>query len=253
MDLRFENRFSFEGFEGKHYGRMAIKMTADDAGSTMRPSRLSSDGDLLNVILPPGRYPTLSASTLNFGSVSASTFQFESPTRAFGYANARRYDDETASDDDSEDNPMVKSYQKNLDCIFQERRILNVPYVTSALPFVPKQFISKFFLGFFFALDRCQLLLGFGSVLIGSLGSDDKSVFDFGLLSSEFDLASLDSFGDVFLELDFGLGYERDAFLDLDFGLDYERGRLPGSGFLDYERRVFWVLGRGISAISTSD
>uniref|UniRef100_U9URD1 Uncharacterized protein n=1 Tax=Rhizophagus irregularis (strain DAOM 181602 / DAOM 197198 / MUCL 43194) TaxID=747089 RepID=U9URD1_RHIID len=75
-----------------------------------------------------------------------------------------RYDDETASDDDSEDNPMVKSYQKNLDCIFQERRILNVPYVTSALPFVPKQFISKFFLGFFFALDRCQLLLGFGSV-----------------------------------------------------------------------------------------
>ncbi|CAG8762252.1 4581_t:CDS:2, partial [Rhizophagus irregularis] len=23
------------------------------------------------------------------------------------------------SDDDSEDNPMVKSYQKNLDCIFQ--------------------------------------------------------------------------------------------------------------------------------------
>ncbi|CAB5126477.1 unnamed protein product [Rhizophagus irregularis] len=47
-------------------------------------------------------------------------------------------------------------------------------YVTSALPFVPKQFISKFFLGFFFALDRCQLLLGFGSVLIGSLGSDDK-------------------------------------------------------------------------------
>ncbi|CAB5356041.1 unnamed protein product [Rhizophagus irregularis] len=66
----FENRFSFESFEGKHYGRMAIKMTADDAGSTMRPSRLSSDGDLLNV--------------------SASTFQFESPTRAFGYANARR-------------------------------------------------------------------------------------------------------------------------------------------------------------------
>ncbi|CAB4491889.1 unnamed protein product [Rhizophagus irregularis] len=86
----FENRFSFEGFEGKHYGRMAIKMTADDAGSTMRPSRLSSDGDLLNVILPPGRYPTLLASTLHFGSVSASTFQFESPTRAFGYANAGR-------------------------------------------------------------------------------------------------------------------------------------------------------------------
>ncbi|PKY58287.1 hypothetical protein RhiirA4_480079 [Rhizophagus irregularis] len=57
----------------------------------VRPSRLSSDGDLLNVILPPGGYPTLSsASTLHFGSVSASTFQFESPTRAFGYANAGR-------------------------------------------------------------------------------------------------------------------------------------------------------------------
>ncbi|CAB5363242.1 unnamed protein product [Rhizophagus irregularis] len=74
-----------------------------------RPSRLSSD---------------VSALTLHFGSVlvSASTFQFESPTRAFCYAATGRkvtYDDETASDDDSEDNSMVKSYQKNLDCIIQ--------------------------------------------------------------------------------------------------------------------------------------
>ncbi|PKY54893.1 hypothetical protein RhiirA4_548452 [Rhizophagus irregularis] len=89
-----------------------------------RPSRLSSDGDLLNCD-KNGRLSRLSsdvsALTLHFGSVlvSASIFQFESPTRAFGYAATGRYDDETASDDDSEDNSMVKSYQKNLDCIFQ--------------------------------------------------------------------------------------------------------------------------------------
>ncbi|PKK55979.1 hypothetical protein RhiirC2_872135 [Rhizophagus irregularis] len=41
-----------------------------------RPSRLSSDGDLLNVYNP----------TFWRVSVSASTFQFKSPTRAFGYA-----------------------------------------------------------------------------------------------------------------------------------------------------------------------
>ncbi|CAB4381769.1 unnamed protein product [Rhizophagus irregularis] len=63
----FENRFSFESFEGKHYGRMAIKMTADDAGSTMRPSRLSSDGDLLNVILPPGSIRLCKRQTLSLG------------------------------------------------------------------------------------------------------------------------------------------------------------------------------------------
>ncbi|PKY23259.1 hypothetical protein RhiirB3_526369 [Rhizophagus irregularis] len=73
----------------------------------------------------------ISALTLHFGSVlvSASTFQFESPTRAFCYAATGRYDDETASDDDSEDNSMVKSYQKNLDCIFQGKFYgMNVPY-----------------------------------------------------------------------------------------------------------------------------
>ncbi|PKC52280.1 hypothetical protein RhiirA1_543535 [Rhizophagus irregularis] len=90
-----------------------------------RLSRLSSD---------------VSALTLHFGSVSvsASTFQFKSPTRAFGYAATGQKQDSTdspssidngyvdnymmmklPSDDDSEDNSMVKSYQKNLDCIFQ--------------------------------------------------------------------------------------------------------------------------------------
>ncbi|PKC63904.1 hypothetical protein RhiirA1_396468 [Rhizophagus irregularis] len=84
-----------------------------------RPSRLSSDGDLLNVC-NPAFWQVL---------VSASTFQFESPTRAFCYAATGRYDDETASDDDSEDNSMVKSYQKNLDCIFQGKFYgMNVPY-----------------------------------------------------------------------------------------------------------------------------
>ncbi|GBB96325.1 hypothetical protein RclHR1_27270001 [Rhizophagus clarus] len=39
----------------------AYHQTVSDAGSAKgRPSRLSSDGDLLNVILPPGGYPTRS-------------------------------------------------------------------------------------------------------------------------------------------------------------------------------------------------
>ncbi|PKC03740.1 hypothetical protein RhiirA5_503233 [Rhizophagus irregularis] len=60
-----------------------------------RPSRLSSDGDLLNCD-KNGRLSRLSsdvsALTLHFGSVlvSASTFQFESPTRAFCYAATGR-------------------------------------------------------------------------------------------------------------------------------------------------------------------
>ncbi|POG67854.1 hypothetical protein GLOIN_2v1778911 [Rhizophagus irregularis DAOM 181602=DAOM 197198] len=83
------------------------------------------------VIISLVRNCSVSALTLHFGSVlvSASTFQFESPTRAFCYAATGRYDDETASDDDSEDNSMVKSYQKNLDCIFQGKFYgMNVPY-----------------------------------------------------------------------------------------------------------------------------
>ncbi|RGB24125.1 hypothetical protein C1646_773521 [Rhizophagus diaphanus] len=63
--------------------------------------------------------------------------------------SGKGYDDETASDDDSEDNSMVKSYQKNLDYSVN-MRMVGVPepsfeywaakfivkgHVTSALPF----------------------------------------------------------------------------------------------------------------------
>ncbi|POG62159.1 hypothetical protein GLOIN_2v1485672 [Rhizophagus irregularis DAOM 181602=DAOM 197198] len=110
----------------------ACHQTADDAGSTMRPSRLSSDGDLLNVILPPGRYPTQKphAWRANIDDDYVDNCEQEKAMTLVKnqILNFLTYDDETASDDDSEDNPMVKSYQKNLDCIFQERRILNVPY-----------------------------------------------------------------------------------------------------------------------------
>ncbi|UZO22878.1 uncharacterized protein OCT59_015227 [Rhizophagus irregularis] len=85
------------------------------------------------VIISLVRNCSVSALTLHFGSVlvSASTFQFESPTRAFykphawraniddGYVDNCEQKKAMICDDDSEDNSMVKSYQKNLDCIFQ--------------------------------------------------------------------------------------------------------------------------------------
>ncbi|GET53778.1 hypothetical protein RIR_jg13213.t1 [Rhizophagus irregularis DAOM 181602=DAOM 197198] len=130
----FENRFSFEGFEGKHYGRMAIKMYR------LRPLTLD-------------RY-RLRLFNLNH-QLEHSVMQTPDEKPHAWRANI---------DDDYVDNCEQE----------KAMTLCQYAYVTSALPFVPKQFISKFFLGFFFALDRCQLLLGFGSVLIGSLGSDDK-------------------------------------------------------------------------------
>ncbi|CAB4443760.1 unnamed protein product [Rhizophagus irregularis] len=100
-----------------------------------RPSRLSSDSDLLNVRNP--------ASCIGFdpslwiGIEHLVTPPLDAKLSGCGQIDVERLmfsDDfdmmmKLPSDDDSEDNSMVKSYQKNLDCIFQGKFYgMNVPY-----------------------------------------------------------------------------------------------------------------------------
>ncbi|CAB4437304.1 unnamed protein product [Rhizophagus irregularis] len=123
----------------------------------MRPSRLSSDGDLLNSIRLRKRQ-TLSLGGRKYRLNNVETTSIAGMTKES--TSGKRYDDETASDDDSEDNPMVKSYQKNLD--FYSKRACDFGIAFWIGKFRNNSFRNfslDFFLlwidvSFFWALDR---------------------------------------------------------------------------------------------------